>query len=414
MKNCMIGQSGGPTAAINASLCGAAAAAMESSGINRVFGLINGIQGLLQETMIDLTEVLSGTHARRLLKTTPAAYLGSCRYKLPQEGEVYEEIFRIFQKYDIGYFFYIGGNDSMDTVDKLSRYAAARNHSVRIIGIPKTIDNDLMETDHAPGFGSAAKYIAASVREIALDSNVYDLNSVTIIEIMGRDAGWLTAASALARTSVSSAPHLIYLPEHPFSRQAFLADIRALHKRGVKNVVAAVSEGIRSADGEYICNASSSGQKDVFGHTSLSGTAKVLEALVRSEMGCKARGIELNTSQRCAAHFTSLTDLEESFAIGEAGVKEAESGGTGKMMCFVRTMDTPYRMRIESREISKIANGEKCVPNEWIVSGNDVSQDMITYLQPLIFGEPELCFEKGLPVYLDRASVPLVNPSQFE
>jgi len=405
MKNCIIGQSGGPTAVINASLCGVAAKALNSEKIGKVYGAINGIQGVFNENFIDMSTILKDDEAIELMKTTPASYLGSCRYKLPKldaDRKAYEQIFEVFNKYNIGYFFYIGGNDSMDTVDKLSRYAAETGYDISIIGVPKTIDNDLMETDHTPGFGSAAKYIATSLREIGLDSDVYDLYSVTIIEIMGRNAGWLTASSVLARDEHYKAPHLIYLPEGEFEDEKFFRDIKALNDKGIKNVVVAVSEGIKYKDGTYVCESASSGLTDTFGHKCLSGTAKVLEDMVRTKLGYKARGIELNVGQRCGAHFTSLTDIEESFAVGQAAVSEAENGGTGKMMIYVRESNNPYKISIESRDIKNIANGEKIIPQSWIVNGNDVSSEMIEYISPLVEGQPKLRYKNGLPVYLKR------------
>lgn len=404
MKNCIIGQSGGPTAAINASLCGALKAACESEKTEMVYGAVNGIQGVLNENFINLGEIFSDEETRNLLKQTPASYLGSCRYKLPEitETEIYTKIFEIFDKYNIGYFFYIGGNDSMDTVSKLSRYAKLISYDIKIIGIPKTIDNDLTETDHTPGFGSAAKYIASTVREIGLDSDVYDLNSVTVAEIMGRNSGWLTAASVLARTDKLKAPHLIYLPEVPFSDEKFFDDIRKLNAMGIKNVVVAVSEGVRYEDGTYVCESAGSGLSDVFGHKNLSGTAKVLENKVRQTLGCKARGIEINVLQRCGGHILSQTDIDEAYKVGTAGVKEAENGATGKMMTFVRKSNVPYEISIESRDVDNIANGEKTVPMQWIENGNDVSKDMIEYLSPLIEGEYKTIYENGIPCYLSR------------
>lgn len=290
----------------------------------------------------------------------------------------------------------------MDTVDKLSAYAKKINYDINIIGVPKTVDNDLTETDHTPGFGSAAKYIATTVREIGIDSDVYNLNSVTIVEIMGRNAGWLTASSILARNDYLKAPHLIYLPESTFDDEKFLNDIKELNASGVNNIIVAVSEGIKYADGTYVCEAASSGLTDVFGHKNLSGTAKVLENLVRDKLGFKARGVEINVSQRCAAHFTSETDVTEAFTVGQAAVKEAENGGTGMMMAYERVSNEPYKIEIKGKEISKIANGERVVPAEWIVNGNDLTDDMITYLKPLVLGEPKLKTENGIPVYMKR------------
>ncbi len=404
MKNCIIGQSGGPTAVINSSLCGVALTAMHSNKIGKVFGAENGISGVISENFIDMSEILSDEENADILKHTPAAFLGSCRYKLPADynDEIYNKIFDIFRKYDIGYFFYIGGNDSMDTVCKLSVYAEKIGYEINIIGIPKTIDNDLMETDHTPGFGSAAKYLASTVREIGLDSDVYSLYSVTIIEIMGRNAGWLTAASSLARTETLLAPHLIYLPESDFSDEKFIADIKEVNAKGITNVVVAVSEGIKYADGTYVCESASSGLTDIFGHKNLSGTAKVLENKVREILGFKARGIELNVMQRCSSHIASLTDLNEAFDVGCAGVNAALAGETGAMMIYKRTSNSPYHIEFESRDISSIANGEKLVPAQWIVNGNDISDEMTEYLRPLILGEAYPVFKDGVPQFIKK------------
>ena len=404
MKNCIVGQSGGPTAVINSSLCGVATAALKSGKIDKVFGAENGIEGVLNERFIDMSTVLKTDEDAEILKHTPSSFLGSCRFKLPPvtDDDFYKNIFEIFTRNNIGYFFYIGGNDSMDTVDKLSAYAKKIGYDINIIGVPKTVDNDLTETDHTPGFGSAAKYIATTVREIGIDSDVYNLNSVTIVEIMGRNAGWLTASSILARNDKFKAPHLIYLPEATFEDEKFLNDIKKLNESGVNNIIVAVSEGIKYADGTYVCESASSGLTDVFGHKNLSGTAKVLENMVREKLGFKARGVEINVSQRCAAHFTSETDVAEAFSVGQAAVKEAENGGTGMMMAFERVSDSPYKVEIKAKEISKIANGERVVPTEWIVNNNDLTDDVITYLKPLILGEPKLKTEDGIPVYMKR------------
>lgn len=404
MKNCIVGQSGGPTAVINSSLCGVATAALKSDKIDKVFGAENGIEGVLNERFIDMSTILKTDEDADILRHTPSSFLGSCRFKLPAitDDAFYKNVFDIFTRNNIGYFFYIGGNDSMDTVDKLSAYAKKIGYDINIIGVPKTVDNDLTETDHTPGFGSAAKYIATTVREIGIDSDVYNLNSVTIVEIMGRNAGWLTASSILARNDLFKAPHLIYLPEATFEDEKFLNDIKSLNASGINNIIVAVSEGIKYADGTYVCEAASSGLTDVFGHKNLSGTAKVLENLVRNKLGYKARGVEINVSQRCAAHFTSETDIMEAFTVGQAAVKEAENGGTGMMMAFERISDAPYKMEIKAKEISKIANGERVVPAEWIINGNDLSDEMITYLRPLILGEPKLKTENGIPVYMKR------------
>lgn len=405
-KNCVIGQSGGPTAAINASLAGVAAAALASEKIDKVYGMVNGVQGLLEERFIDMGEVLTSARQTELLKTTPAAYLGSCRFRLPNpetDTKLYETIFGLFEKHQIGYFFYIGGNDSMDTVQKLDAYARKYDKKVQIIGVPKTIDNDLPETDHTPGYGSAAKYIAASVREIGMDSLVYCHPSVTIVEIMGRNAGWLTAASALARGEGYPAPHLIYLPEVSFSDEQFLADIETLQNRGVVNIIVAVSEGIHYADGMYVCEDPMHTTTDVFGHKNLSGVAKILEQKVKAVFGIKARGIEINVLQRCGGHFASLTDIEEAFAIGKESVAAAERGESGVMMVYVRRGDSPYEIGFASRNIMGIANGEKTVPREWInEAGNDVTEAFMHYVRPLVLGETNVHTENGVPVYLSR------------
>ncbi len=318
--NVIVGQSGGPTAAINSSLAGVIYGAYKNEKIDKVYGMVNGIAGFLDEKITELNEIAENEEKLELLKKTPAAYLGSCRFKLPKEnGDVYDKIFSLLEKYNIKYFFYIGGNDSMDTVSKLSDMASLRNSDIRFIGVPKTIDNDLPATDHTPGFGSAAKYIGATVREISADSSVYNVQSVTIIEIMGRDAGWLTGASVLAKYK-GLGPDLIYLPERKFSFEKFYNDIKEISKVK-KNIIVAVSEGIRLEDGTYVCESASSGAVDTFGHKYLGGTAKVLENFIREKFGFKARGVELNVPQRCAGHFLSKTDIDESFIIGKTAVR---------------------------------------------------------------------------------------------
>ncbi len=400
MKNLLVAQSGGPTAAINASLAGVINGARNREDIDKIYGAVNGIEGVLSDNLKELNNI-----DLNILKQTPAAYLGSCRKKLPdclENPEIYQQIFSFFKEYNIGYFLYIGGNDSMDTVCKLSDYAKEHGSDVKIIGVPKTIDNDLAITDHTPGFGSAAKYVATTVAEIAEDSMVYDLKSVTIVEIMGRHAGWLTGAAALARNEHRNAPHLIYLPEVAFSKDRFVNDIKALFEKGIHQVIVAASEGIHDEKGTLICEGGTSAT-DSFGHAMLSGAGKALENLVKNEIGCKARSVELNVCQRCAAHLLSKTDISEAFAIGEAGVKCAISGHSGEMMVFVRTSDAPYEMKIESADIHKSANIEKCVPTEWILNGNDVGEELITYLKPLIAGEVNVIYgENGLPKHLYR------------
>ena len=400
MKNLLVAQSGGPTAAINATLAGVIHGARMQADIDKIYGAVYGIEGVLSNNLAELNTI-----DLDILKQTPAAYLGSCRKKLPDcldNPEIYQQIFSFFQEHNIGYFLYIGGNDSMDTVLKLSDYAKEHKIDVKIIGVPKTIDNDLPITDHTPGFGSAAKYVATTIAEIAEDSMVYDLKSVTIVEIMGRHAGWLTGAAALARNAKQNAPHLIYLPEVAFLKEQFVKDIQSLFDKGIHRVIVAASEGIHDENGTLICEGGTSAT-DSFGHAMLSGAGKALENLVKSELGCKARSVELNVCQRCAAHLLSKTDISEAFAIGEAGVARAASGHTGEMMVYTRISDAPYQVKIESVDVHHCANIEKCIPTEWIVNGNDVSGKLITYLQPLITGELEIQFnENGLPKHLYR------------
>ena len=403
IKNVLIAQSGGPTSAINASLAGVLKATIDSGNYDRCYGAINGILGVLSENYLDLTDkAQKDSDFIKLLTHTPAMYLGSCRYKLPEyrdDDSSYSFIFSQFKKLNIGAFFYIGGNDSMDTVLKLSNYAREIGSDIRIIGVPKTIDNDLCHTDHTPGFGSAAKYIASSILEIAHDTFIYAVKSVTIVEIMGRDAGWLTAAAALARNNYSSAPHLIYLPEVAFDKEQFLSDVRdELSKRD--NVIIAVSEGIRDKDGNYIT--SSKAMADTFGHQQLSGAGKALEFLVKENIDVKVRSVEINVLQRCAAHMASKTDLYESFAQGEKAVHLSEEDQTGCMVVLNRISNSPYTVEYSHAQIKDIANEAKSVPVEWInKDGNDITTDLIEYLKPLIQGEVEQDYENGLPKYLD-------------
>lgn len=402
-KNCMVAQSGGPTAAINASLAGVIAGVRESSMYDTVYGSLNGINGLLNEDFINLTELMAQDPANlERLSRTPAMYLGSCRHRLPDymdDDSPYVFIFRQFQKLEIEAFFYIGGNDSMDTALKLAEYGQKIGSNVRIIGIPKTIDNDLCETDHTPGFGSAAKYVASSLLEVAHDTFIYAVKSVTIVEIMGRDAGWLTAAAALARNEYNTAPHLIYLPEVPFDPEDFLLDIkRLLFKHN--NIIVAVSEGIRDAAGNYI--SASEQSVDTFGHNQLSGVGKTLEFLVKQKLGIKVRSIEINVLQRCAAHLASQTDLDESFEFGKKAVALSEEGVTASMVTVRRISNSPYSVEYGHAEIKNIANEARTVPTEWISpAANDVEQPLIDYLFPLIQGESAVEYKNGLPVYMN-------------
>ena len=405
--NAVVGQSGGPTAAINATLAGVIRGVKDQSlhngAIGTLYGMRNGVEGLLQERLIDLSARFADDADIDLLENTPAAALGSCRKKLPKPEEdpaFFENLIGIFKKYDIRYFFYIGGNDSMDTVAKLSAYTKACDYEMRVIGVPKTIDNDLVGTDHTPGFGSAAKYIATTVREIIRDCAVYTTKAVTIVEIMGRDAGWLTASSAIGRVIDGVAPDLVYLPERYFSKEEFLEDVRAeLAKK--PNVVVAVSEGLRFADGRYVGEGTQSGAVDIFGHKYLSGTGKALEITVKNEIGCKVRSVELNLPQRCAAHLASDTDLCESVRVGKAAVKAAAEGVTRCMMTILRTTDTPYTAEIGHSDVSEIANKTKWVEDAFInARGNNVTDACCRYLLPLIAGERKPLFRDGLPVHI--------------
>ena len=400
--NCIVAQSGGPTVAINASLAGVIDGVKKSNKFTRVYGAIHGIQGVLENNFIDLSLMaLSKFPLVNTLELSPAMYLGSCRYKLPDfevDSKPYEIIFDRFEEYKVAAFYYIGGNDSMDTVDKLSQYAKKIGSDVKIIGIPKTIDNDLCHTDHTPGFGSAAKYVASTMLEIAHDTYIYHIPSVVIVEIMGRDAGWLTAASCLARNDYSPAPHLIYLPEVDFDEDQFIDDIKNVLKTS-RCVIIAVSEGIHDKDGNYI--SSTSAVADKFGHAQLSGTGKALESLVKDRMDIKVRSIELNVLQRCAAHISSRTDINESFALGQAAVKYAAEGMTAVMSTIKRVSNDPYQWIIEPENVSLIANQAKTIPLEWITpEKNDVTPEMESYLRPLIIGEVSLQYKDGLPMYL--------------
>ena len=400
-SNCMVAQSGGPTAAINASLAGVISGIQKSGKYDICYGAINGILGILNENYLNLSEKIPDSQTLSRLKVTPAMYLGSCRHKLPNykdDDSAYVFIFNQFARLNIKAFFYIGGNDSMDTVLKLSEYAAKIKSDIRIIGIPKTIDNDLLMIDHTPGFGSAAKYIASTMLEIAHDTFIYAVKSVTIVEIMGRDAGWLTAASALARNEYNTAPHFIYLPEVPFHKDQFLKDIREKLKT-LNNVIVAVSEGIRDENGEYIT--ASHAAFDQFGHQQLSGAGKALEFLVKENIGVKVRSVEVNVLQRCAAHMASATDLNEAFALGEKAVSLAEEGMTAAMVTLNRTSNDPYTVSYSHAPIKGIANEAKSIPREWINErGNDIQPELYDYLKPLVQGEVPIEYNNGVPVYM--------------
>ena len=396
MFNIAVAQSGGPTAAINASLTGVFNGAEQEKEVDEIYGAENGIEGILGDRLLNLRSILMDDHDKQLLMTTPSTILGSCRFKLKdwhEDESDYLRITEVFNRHNIRAFFYIGGNDSMDTVMKLNSYFVAKDIRIKVVGVPKTIDNDVTETDHTPGFGSAAKYMACSLQEIIRDSRVYSIPSVTIVEIMGRDAGWLAASSCVLRANGEPAPHLIYLPEGEFSPEKYLEDVRKAQLR-YKAVIVAVSEGI-TAGGV------TSEVVDAFGHKYLSGVGKWLEGYTKEHIGCKVRSIELNVMQRCSSHIASLTDLNEAERIGREAVKAALTyGESGVMMAFRRISNNPYRVEIVTADISKIANQEKKFPREWInPEGNNVTVDALNYFLPLIQGEPQLEFRNGIPVH---------------
>lgn len=402
MGNIIVGQSGGPTAVINASLAG-----VFKGGINnniKVYGMINGIQGLLEERFVELNEKIKTDLDIELLKRTPSAYLGSCRFKLPNMGEndeMYEKIFSILEKINVDKFFYIGGNDSMDTIKKLHTYGKAKDKKVQFIGVPKTIDNDLSVTDHTPGYGSACKFIATTIKEIIKDATVYNAKNITIIEIMGRNAGWLTAATAITKSDDCNGVDLIYLPEVHFDIEDFVYKVKRLQKNK-KSLVVAVSEGIKNKNGTNICEIEEENTiLDSFGHKSLSGTASTLAKILQKKLGCKTRAIELNTTQRCASHFMSEVDINESFLAGLYAVSLSINGETGKVVVFERTSNTPYKMDMKAHDVYDIANFEKKVPLEWIdIENATVKKELIDYIKPLIKGEVYPIMVDGLPKHL--------------
>ena len=403
MGNVIVGQSGGPTAVINSSLAGVFKTAKDR-GAKKVYGMLHGIQGLLEEKVVDLSEHIRSDLDIDLLKRTPSSFLGSCRYKLPPikgNTDVYDKIFAILEKMEIEYFFYIGGNDSMDTIMKLSDYAIFTSSKIRFMGVPKTIDNDLPITDHTPGFGSAAKYIASITKEIIRDGLVYDQQNVTLVEIMGRNAGWLTGATALAKTEDCDGPDLIYLPEVAFDIDKFLTKVKELLKKK-SSIVIAVSEGIKLADGRYVCELGSVGDYvDAFGHKQLQGTATYLANFLAAECNCKTRAVELSTLQRSASHMASRVDIDEAFMVGGAAVKAADEGDTGKMVVIDRVSDDPYMSATGIYDVHRIANEEKLVPREWMNrEGNYVTKDFVDYIKPLIQGDYQPIMVNGLPRHL--------------
>lgn len=396
---CIFGQSGGPTAVINASAYGVLKTALESDAITNVYGAAHGIRGVLDDRLYDIRQ--EDPDELRLLLHTPSSELGSCRYKMadPEADDTdYRRILEIFQKYDVRYFFYNGGNDSMDTCNKISRYMQAHDWECRVMGVPKTIDNDLFGTDHCPGYASAAKYIATSCMEVSKDCRVYDNGTITVIEIMGRHAGWLAGSAALA-TYCGSGPDLVYLPEVDFDMERFFADVHRVYEQK-NSVLIAVSEGIHYADGSFVSEAKAS-TTDGFGHAQLGGLAARLAQALKEREHAKVRGIELSLLQRAGAHLASQTDIDEAFASGKTAVEAAIAGETGKMVALMReTVDGKYTCRMELVPLADVANYEKKVPVEWIVpEGNNVTQDFIDYALPLIQGVPEIPVENGLPRY---------------
>lgn len=406
MKNIIVGQSGGPTAVINSSVAGVYKRAKELN-INKVYGMVHGIEGFLKENIIDLDEYLDNEDNYELLKRTPSAFLGSCRYKLPdyhENKEVYENIFKILDKYEIDGMLYIGGNDSMDTIKMLSDYAKEYNKKQLFIGIPKTIDNDLPITDHTPGYGSAAKYIATSIKEIIRDNSSFGASkpTVCIVEIMGRNAGWLTAAATLAKGDDCEGVDAIYLPESTFVLEDFINKIKELVK--VKSsIVIAVSEGIKTSDGKFVCEINDNNKSvDAFGHKQLSGCATVLANIIGNETGLKTRAIELSTLQRAATHLASLKDIDEAEMVGFSAVNAIDDNETGKMV-IIKRKDEPYTSTTDLFDIHEVANIEKKIPNEWIDNKNNMlTEDFINYARPLILGELVPIFENGLPKHLVR------------
>lgn len=401
MKTLLVGQSGGPTSAINATLSGVIEQAAKA-GL-RVLGARNGIEGVFKENFIDLTQKAKDEEFVSLLSKTPASALGSCRYKLNSKNiEEFEKIVEVFHRNDIAYFVYIGGNDSMDTVYQLDKYLREHHiEDIKVIGAPKTIDNDLCGIDHCPGFGSSAKYIATIFAELERELIAYDLESVLIIELMGRNAGWLAASAVLAQNQSGQVPYLIYLEESDFSLEKFELDLRqALAKN--KQVIVSISEGLHDESGEYLFNlGKNEGRLDAFGHAQAGGAGKILEEYVRSQIGCKVRSIEVNLLQRCAAHILSATDIEESKKLGEHATKLVLEGMSGKMSSLQRVPGKEYKVEYTVTDICEVANREKKVPREWMnAAHNGVTQEMVDYLLPLVQGEIFCEYENGLPKYI--------------
>lgn len=402
-KNVIIGQSGGPTAVINSSLAGVYKAAC-SLGADKVYGMKHGIEGLLKEELVELNVLLDDRLSIELLKRTPSSYLGSCRYKLPEpeaDSTPYVKLFTLFDKYDICAVFYIGGNDSMDTIGKLAEYGERIQSDIRFMGVPKTIDNDLMVTDHTPGYGSAAKYIGVVMKEIIRDATVYGTKYVTVVEIMGRNAGWLTAAAALAKSDDCEGVDMICLPEVPFNVEHFVEKVRTMQEKK-PSIVIAVSEGVKLEDGRYVCElADDVHAVDAFGHKALTGTARYLANVVARNLDTKTRCIELSTLQRCAGHLTSRTDITEAYQVGGAAAKAAFEGVTGQMVALKRISNSPYQCTTELHPISEVANLEKKVPLSWMNENHtQMTEDFLAYARPLIQAELTPLYIAGLPHHI--------------
>lgn len=402
-KNLLLAQSGGPTAAINATAAGVIEAAMANPEVDKIYAGFHGIQGVLDDNLIDVTERINDLYDVATLCGTPGAAFGSCRLKLKdmeKNAEEFKKIVEVLRKREIAYFVYIGGNDSMDTVDKLSAYCKAQEITdITVVGAPKTVDNDLVLTDHTPGFGSAAKYIAVTAAELERDARVYPAKQVTILEVMGRDAGWLTAASALARANGASGPDLIYLCERPFDIDKFIADIEEVFTKKT-SVLVAISEGIHDKDGNYISEMGGELKKDNFGHSYIAGSAKVLCDIVGEKLGVKTRAIVPDYLQRCAGHIQSKTDIEESRMLGFTAAKAALKGDNGVMAAVIVDNRSPYTVHYETVPVSKVANAVKSVPDDYIAeNGHDITQKMWDYLFPLIQGEPAIEYKNGIPVH---------------
>ncbi|MBP5308838.1 MAG: 6-phosphofructokinase [Clostridia bacterium] len=403
MKNlkgaCIFAQSGGPTSVINASAAGVFTEALSQKNITAVYGAAHGIKGILTENFYDIGK--EDKEEIELLKYTPSSALGSVRYKLKDasvDDTDYKKLLEVFKKYNIRYFFYNGGNDSMDTCNKISKYMATSGWECNVIGVPKTIDNDLYGTDHCPGYGSAAKYVATTVMEVNLDAKVYDTGMVCIIEVMGRNAGWLTASAALAGYKGLGAD-LIYLPEVPFDMDKFVADVQNVCAKNNNKCIAVVSEGIKFADGKYVGEFKAS-KTDLFGHAQLGGVCNVLASVIKEKTGLKVRGIEFSLMQRCAAHLASKTDIEETFRAGREAVKAAVSGETDKMVCYARKDGDKYEIEYKLLPLELAANTEKQVPKEWITAdGTGLTEDFVNYALPLIQGDAKAPLVDGLPKF---------------